>query len=60
VIGPAPAPVSRVRGQHTYQLFVRSPSEERFRRLLRDIDAAASGVRLRVDVDPRDVGEFLE
>lgn len=60
VIGPAPAPVSRVRGQHTYQLFVRSPSEDRFRRLLADVDAAARGVRLRVDVDPRDVGEFLE
>lgn len=60
VIGPAPAPVSRVRGQHTYQLFVRSPSETRFRGLLADVDAAARGVRLRVDVDPRDVGEFLE
>ena len=60
VLGPAPAPVSRVRGQHAVQLFVRSPSEDRFRELLSATDAAARGVRVRVDVDPRDVGAFLE
>ena len=60
VLGPAPAPVARVRGQHTYQLFLRSPSEARFRELLAGTDAAARGVRVRIDVDPRDVGEFLE
>ena len=60
VLGPAPAPVSRVRGRHAVQLFVRSASEERFRELLERTDAVARGVRVRVDVDPRDVGAFLD
>ena len=59
VIGPAAAPVARIRGQFAYQLFVRSADPERFRRLVAQVDTHLAGTRVRVDVDPRDVGGFL-
>lgn len=60
LVGPTPAPVARIRGQYAYQLFIRAAEGERFRALLAEVDPHARGVRVRVDVDPRDVGEFLE
>ncbi len=60
VLGPTPAPVARMRGMHTYQLFVRSAQEERLRAVLEPALTYAGRARLRVDVDPRDIGAYLE
>lgn len=60
VIGPAPAPVKRIRGQYAYQLFIRSARRERFAELLVRASGRVRSVKVRVDVDPRDVGQFLD
>ncbi len=60
VLGPTPAPVARMRGMHTYQLFVRSSREERLKRVLEPALSYAGRARLRVDVDPRDIGAYLD
>ena len=60
VMGPVPAPVSRVRGQFSFLLYVRSAEESRFQALLQNLSQASGKVRVRLDVDPRDVSEFLE
>jgi primosomal protein N' (replication factor Y) len=61
LLGPAPAPVARVRGRSLVHLLLRSEDEARRRELLRAALAGSSGgARLRVDVDPRDIGEVLE
>ena len=60
VLGPTPAPVARIRGLHTYQLFVRSVQQERLRKVLEPALAYAGRARLRVDVDPRDIGAYLD
>jgi len=61
ILGPAAAPIARVRGRSLAHLLVRTRDEARRRRLLTDATAGPfRGVRLRVDVDPRDIGEVLE
>ncbi|HEX7003227.1 MAG TPA: primosomal protein N' [Trueperaceae bacterium] len=60
VLGPVPAPVTRVRGQYSFLIYLRSGSEERFGELLQGVSRSSSSVRVRLDVDPRDVSEFLE
>jgi primosomal protein N' (replication factor Y) len=61
ILGPAAAPVARVRGRALAHLLLRTRDEARRRRLLTDATAGPfRGVRLRVDVDPRDIGEVLE
>lgn len=60
VLGPVPAPVSRVRGQYSFLLYLRSGNDARFRELLEGISPSSGSVRVRLDVDPRDVAEFLE
>lgn len=60
VWGPVPAPVARVRGLYSFLAYLRSPEERGFKEILNAIPPQARGVRIRVDVDPRDVAEFLE
>ncbi len=61
ILGPAASPVARVRGRSLAHLLLRTSDEARRRRLLSDATAGPfRGVRLRVDVDPRDIGEVLE
>lgn len=60
VLGPTPAPVARLRGMHTYQLFVRSEGVERLRTVLEPALAYAGRARLRIDVEPRDIGAYLD
>lgn len=54
VLGPAPAPLAKVRGKHRWQLLLRArdhgPLHRLARSLLRSHDVA--GVELAVDVDP--------
>lgn len=61
ILGPAPAPVARVRGRALAHLLLRTTDAARRRRLLGDATSGSlRGVRLRVDVDPRDIGEVLD
>lgn len=61
VLGPAPAPVARVRGRSLVQLLLRTDTETRRGELLAGgVDGGLRGARVRIDVDPRDIGDVLE
>ncbi|HEX7021314.1 MAG TPA: primosomal protein N', partial [Trueperaceae bacterium] len=60
LLGPAPAPVARIRNQYSFQLFVRAADHARLQLLLQPALAYHGTARVRVEVDPRDVSEFLE
>jgi primosomal protein N' (replication factor Y) (superfamily II helicase) len=54
VLGPAPAPIARLRGKHRYQLLLRAREHAPLHRLCRALAGVAlpSGVELTADVDP--------
>jgi primosomal protein N' (replication factor Y) len=54
VLGPAPAPLSKLRGQYRYRLLVKAGSGIHLQRTLRAWlkDQKFSGVRIKVDVNP--------
>ena len=54
VLGPAPAPLARLRGKHRYQLLLRARDHAPLQRLGRALAAAheLTGVELSVDIDP--------
>jgi len=60
VLGPAPAPVARLKGRYAYQLLLRAAAAERLEQLLGGLPSRLGKASVRVDVDPRDVGELLE
>lgn len=61
LLGPAAAPVARVRGRAIAQLLLRTADAARRRSLLGDATSGSfRGVRIRVDVDPRDIGDVLD
>ncbi len=60
VLGPASAPVERVRGQYHFQLLLRGSDEVRLEALLALVPSRYPGARLSIDVDPRDVGALLD
>ncbi len=61
VLGPAPMPVARLRGRYHAHLLIRASEAARARELLSMVPATApGGVRMRVDVDARDIGEVLD
>ncbi|MCA9837294.1 MAG: primosomal protein N' [Trueperaceae bacterium] len=60
VVGPSAAPVTKLKGLYSYQLFVRDLAHKGFETLLQPVQAYARGARVRVDVDPRDIGRFLD
>ncbi len=60
VIGPTPAPVGRIKGFYAQQVFLKAAEVERFRWLLEGVKDTGGGVRVRIDVDPREVNEFLD
>ena len=54
-LGPAPAPLSLLRGRHRYRLLLKAPRTAPVQRLLREWLARVKprgGVRVQVDVDP--------
>jgi primosomal protein N' (replication factor Y) len=57
VLGPAPAPLSRIRGEHRAQLFIKGTARTRMREALRAALDARPDARRRisVDVDPLSV-----
>ncbi|KPL17163.1 MAG: hypothetical protein AMJ92_12045 [candidate division Zixibacteria bacterium SM23_81] len=58
ILGPAPAPLSKVRGQHRWQVLLKGPRSGSLRRIFREAKRQAGrwppwpGVRCRVVVDP--------
>jgi primosomal protein N' (replication factor Y) len=58
VLGPAPAPIAKLRGQHRFQLQVQGDNAAVIRAALREATAgvqAPEGVQWLVDVDPLDM-----
>jgi primosomal protein N' (replication factor Y) len=60
VLGPAPAPLWRLKGRHRWQLVLKGPQGPAVRRIARALMARAGddlprGVRVDVDVDPQHV-----
>jgi len=58
VLGPAPCPLSRLRGKSRVQILLKSPERSFLRRLLAHLDQSPSlpsGVRISVDIDPLDM-----
>jgi primosomal protein N' (replication factor Y) (superfamily II helicase) len=61
LLGPAPASIARVKGLFVYQLLVRANSRERLTDLLEPARAfREGGVRVRIDVNPRQLTDLLE
>lgn len=61
LLGPAPAPVARLRGRFAQHLFVRTGDEASLAAVLAAVPSRpASGAQVRVDVDPYDVAAWLE
>jgi len=54
VLGPAPAPLAKVRGKHRWQLLLRARDHGPLHRLARALQAShqVAGVQLALDVDP--------
>ncbi|WP_420429831.1 primosomal protein N' [Kordiimonas sp.] len=55
VVGPAPAPMARVRGHHRFRMLVHTKKEVRVQKLVYDwlmSVKAKKGVRIKVDIDP--------
>lgn len=59
ILGPAPCPLSRLRGKHRFQLLLKAQERPPLRILLRQIDLlrrkVTAGLALSVDVDPLDM-----
>ncbi len=57
VLGPAPAPLTKLRGEHRVQIFLKGSRREKMRQAMRTALAALPDVRRRVvvDVDPLSV-----
>jgi len=56
LMGPAPAPIARIRGRYRFRFLLRSPDRARLRAVLSELaqrlDADTSGARVFIDVDP--------
>jgi len=60
VLGPAPAPLSRLRGRYRWQILLRGKSGASLRRLVTDLvapdrRARPADIRLTIDVDPQNL-----
>jgi primosomal protein N' (replication factor Y) len=57
VLGPAPAPISRLRGEHRAQLFIKGSNRPAMRQALQQVLSSRPQIRRRtiVDVDPMSV-----
>jgi primosomal protein N' (replication factor Y) len=59
VLGPAPAPIARLRGQHRFQLLLKHARAEALRSVGRQLVEAAgrlpAGVRFSIDLNPLDM-----
>jgi primosomal protein N' (replication factor Y) len=59
VLGPAPAPIARLRGQHRFQLLLKHAQREPLRavgkRVIEAAEKLPSGVRFSIDLNPLDM-----
>jgi primosomal protein N' (replication factor Y) len=57
ILGPAPAPLGRLRGEHRVQFFLKGTRRAEMRNALKEVLAATPEIRRRltVDVDPLSV-----
>ncbi len=60
LLGPAPAPIARIKGLYAYNLLVRTDTRERLLHLLEPARRFRDGARVRVDVNPRNLSDLLE
>lgn len=60
LLGPTPAPVARIKNLYSQQLFVRAADKVRLRTLLGSAISYRGSARLRIDVDPREIGGFID
>jgi primosomal protein N' (replication factor Y) (superfamily II helicase) len=61
LLGPAPAPIARVKGLFVFNLLVRAQDPARLAHLLEPARGfREGGVRVRIDVNPRQLEELLE
>ncbi|MDZ7704169.1 MAG: primosomal protein N' [Trueperaceae bacterium] len=60
LLGPAPAPVSRLKGYYSYHLLVKADDDERLRFLLEPTQTYRGAAKLRLDVDPHDLASLLD
>jgi primosomal protein N' (replication factor Y) (superfamily II helicase) len=61
LLGPAPAPIARLKGLYAFQLLVRAPNLERLSHLLEPArNFREGGVRTRVEMNPRQLDDLLE
>lgn len=55
IVGPAPAPMARIRGQHRFRMLLHAKKHVKVQKLVRDWVLSVkpkSGVRIKVDIDP--------
>ena len=59
MLGPAPAPIARLRGQHRFQLLLKHVRAEPLRavgrRLVEAAERLPAGVRFSIDLNPLDM-----
>jgi primosomal protein N' (replication factor Y) len=58
VLGPAPAPIAKLRGRYRFQIQVQSPHAERLREALAEVAAEVktpAEVQWIIDIDPTDM-----
>ena len=60
ILGPASAPVERLRGRFVFHVLVRAADDARLETLLGALPRSYPAARLVVDVDPQEVGALLE
>jgi len=55
IIGPAPAPMARVRGMHRYRMLMHAPKDAKIQPIIREWvnrTQKIGGVKIKVDIDP--------
>lgn len=60
ILGPASAPVERLRGRYVFHVLLRAADDARLETLLGALPRTFPGAKLVVDVDPQDVGALLD
>lgn len=60
LLGPSPAAVARLRGVYNYQLFLKAPLTTSLKELLTPVRSYVGRAKVRIDIDPRDIGEMLQ
>ncbi|HWG85608.1 MAG TPA: primosomal protein N', partial [Deinococcales bacterium] len=60
LLGPAPAPIPRIKGLFAYHMLVRAPDEARLAHLLEPARRYRGTARVRIDVNPREFSDLLE